>query len=432
MSHHVAVGVVDAEIAVFSGFKTFDQFICYLGALHPRALFKGDYIGGNFNICLKLVRELSGAVAVPEIGHMTVLLSFGYGKLGYSGTGKVFAECIGYFGRIHKVFFRDVQVAVVFKHSGIDYLREAHAVELIERAFRSVKCAGDLNGAVATEVEENYAVAVLDRTDGSAVLGNDEGRKILVDHVVLVAVGLYRLGGGGELTSFAKHMGVPAALDHRPVSLVTVHCDLHSSAAAGDLYIEIGSAKSGNEILKGVDVFKSGGLADVSAVKQDVQTHAAHALGFGFAYHCFQVVDVGVYVAVGEQAEEVKRSAACFYIGNKLLPCGGGKHFSAFYRLGNELCALSEDLTCAESVMTNLTVAHVVIRGQTDCGSVSLQRDHRAGGHKSVKCGGKGAADCICGSGGSKSHAVHDYCKYRSGDAFKIFKPFELFFVFHQ
>ena len=35
------------------------------------------------------------------------------------------------------------------------------------------------------------------------------------------------------------------------------------------------------------------------------------------------------------------------------------------WRLVNELCALSEDLTAAESVVTYLGVAHVVVGGQT-------------------------------------------------------------------
>ena len=79
-------------------------------------------------------------------------------------------------------------------------------------------------------------------------------------------------------------MSLPAKLNHRPVSLVTIHSNLHTSAAA--CYLTVKSAvriKLLEEALK---------LFDISAVEQNVHSCLLDALVLGFCQHLEQVLDI--------------------------------------------------------------------------------------------------------------------------------------------
>ncbi len=139
------------------------------------------------------------------------------------------------------------------------------AVELIE--VLHIEGHGDFNRAVAAEIEEDDGVMVDNLTDRLAVFGDDEGWEVLVDDAELVTVGFDGFLRGGELFAFAEDVGVPTFLDHAPVGLVTVHGDLHTSAARSDLDVEVGIAELNHELLEFVDVDKRGGGWDVTAVQ---------------------------------------------------------------------------------------------------------------------------------------------------------------------
>ena len=158
-----------------------------------------------------------------------------------------------------------------------------------------------------------------------------------------------------------------------------------------------------------------------------MQADAFHAFLFCLKDHCFEVVDMRVNVAVREQTEEVQGAVVVFHIGDKLAPCGGLKHFAAFYRLRYELCALRKHLTGTERVVADLTVAHVIIGRQTDSGAVRLERYHRARCHELVKRGGECAADRVRGACGCDADTVHNDCQHGTCNALKILKLFELF-----
>ena len=132
VTHHIAVREVGADILIFSGFNGFDKLVSDDSALHPRALFERNDIGGNLLICFRLVVELSASVSVPEVCHMSVFLRFGDSKLRNACSGKVFAHCICDMRRRNKVSRRNMQVAVIFKHAGINNFRHTHAVEFVE------------------------------------------------------------------------------------------------------------------------------------------------------------------------------------------------------------------------------------------------------------------------------------------------------------
>ena len=138
----------------------------------------------------------------------------------------------------------DVGVAVVFQHSGIQHLRGAHPVEFVKFTAH-VEALGDFNGPVAPEVEENHAVAVLHGAHRLAVLSNDEGGQILVDHMKLLPVGFNRFFCRSKLPSFTQYMGVPALFHHAPVGFVPIHGDLHSASAGGNADVKIIGAQVG-------------------------------------------------------------------------------------------------------------------------------------------------------------------------------------------
>ena len=105
------------------------------------------------------------------------------------------------------------------------------------------------------------------------------------------------------------HMGAPALLHHRPVGLVAVHGDLHTAAAGGDGVIAALGVQLGKHLLQHVHILQRGSGRNVTAVQQDVAVGLLDALGMGFPQHGDQVMDVGMDVAVGQQAQEMQRLA---------------------------------------------------------------------------------------------------------------------------
>ena len=66
-----------------------------------------------------------------------------------------------------------MQVAVIFKHAGINNFRHTHAVEFVEIGT-ALERFGNLYRAVTAEIVENNAVAVVYSADRRAVFGNDK------------------------------------------------------------------------------------------------------------------------------------------------------------------------------------------------------------------------------------------------------------------
>ncbi len=109
----------------------------------------------------------------------------------------------------------------------------ARAVEHVE--VRLFERAGDLDRAVAAEVEEHHTVAVDDLADRRAVvIHHHELSEVLVAGVRLVVHGLDGCASVRKRATLAVHVASIAALDHVPVGLVAVHRDLHPATAGGD------------------------------------------------------------------------------------------------------------------------------------------------------------------------------------------------------
>ena len=338
---------------------------------------------------------------------MTVFLGFGDRELGDAGVREIFAHGIGDRGGSDEVTGGNVKVAVVFEHTREDDVGNADAVEFVEisACFEGL---GDFDRAVAAEVVEDDAVAVLDRADGRAVFSDYECGEILVDYAGFRAVGFDGFFCGSELSAFTEHVGVPAVLDHLPVCFVTVHGDLHSAAAACDLCAEATVIERSEERFEGLNVFERGGFTDVTAVEKDVDANVLYAFSLCLFNHCLEVVDVGMNVTVGEQTDEVERGAVCNTVAGKALPGFALEHSAGFDGFGNELCALRENLTGAERVVTDLGVTHIVVGHQTDGSSVRAELGPCVFFHQHIESGSICVLNSVSRAVGSDANAVHN------------------------
>lgn len=276
-------------------------------------------------------------------------------------------------GRINQEACRKLQVAVVLQHACVAYVGLGTSVEVVE--LYHVERHGKLNSAVAAEVEQDNAVAVNDLAYRLAVLGNYECRKILIAcYAGLSAQSVQRVHRGRELSALAAYVRVPAALYHRPVSLVAVHCDLHTSAAACYPALECAVVQFLEQILELLDVDLRSLRGNVTAVQQGVYSYLGDTIGLSLLYHVEQVLDVGMYVAVGQQTDEMHGGVLALYVSSQFLPCVGFVHLAALDALVNELCALRVDLTAADRVVTYLGVAMSSSDGRPTASPCALRR----------------------------------------------------------
>jgi hypothetical protein len=170
----------------------------------------------------------------------------------------------------------------------------------------SSKGAGDLDGAVAAEVEEDHRIAILDGADRLAAPSamTKGGRSW---SMVPGCCSRRPLTAAVALANCwpSPSTWLPAFVDHRPVGVVAVHGDVLAAAAGGDAGIEAIGADLGQEGLEGHDIVERAGFRHVAAIEQGVDAHRLDALGLGLHDHRLQVVDVAMHVAVGKQADEM-------------------------------------------------------------------------------------------------------------------------------
>ena len=139
-----------------------------------------------------------------------------------------------------------------------------------------------------------------------------------------------------------------------------------------------------------------------------MDTNGADTFLLGLYQHSLEVVDMRVNVTIGEETEEVQSGVVGLDVADQLLPGGGSKHLAGLDGIGDQLSALCEDLTCAECVMTDLGVTHVIVGGQTDSGTVCLEGNHGVLGHQHVQIGGVRGSDRVGNGIGCQTHAVHN------------------------
>ena len=118
-------------------------------------------------------------------------------------------------------------------------------------------------------------------------------------------------------------------------------------------------------------------------------------------------MNVGMDVAVGQQAQEV-HGLAGNGVGNQILPGFGRVQRAVFDGLAHQLGALRVDLTAAQSVVTNLGVAHILITGQTDGGAVGLQVSMGAGFQQHIQRRSLCNRDRVAAAAVTLANAVHN------------------------
>ena len=405
VANHVAVGEVAAQELELLGCHVLHHLFGDLLGLHGRRLLEGDHVGGDFLVDFQILVHLAGTVAVPEIGHMAVLLGLGQGVLMDSGGAQHLGQGVLDDGGLHQIMLGDLQVAVVLEHTGKLHAGVVAPVEVVK--VLAVKGQRDLLRPVTPEVEEDDAVAVGDLRHRLAAPLDHESGQILIDAARLCAVGLDGRLGRGESSADCLNVGAPALLYHRPVGLVAVHGDLHTAAAGGDGVIAALGVQLGENLLQHIHILQRGGGGHVTAVQKDVAVGFLHALGMGFPQHGDQVMDVGMDVAVGQQTQKMQRLAGNG-VGDQVFPRLGCIERAVFDGLTDKLRALGVDLAAAQRVVADLGVAHIIVSGQTDGGAVGFQVSMGAGGKQMIQRGGLSDRDRVAAAAVTLADTVHD------------------------
>ena len=300
----------------------------------------------------------------------------------------------------------DIEVAIVLEHTGKVHASIVAPVKVGK--VLAVKGQGDLLGAVAAEVEEHHTVAVGNFGHGLAILGDDEGREILIDAVFLRAVGFNGGLGVGELTADALDMGAPAGFHHGPVGLIAIHSDLHAAAAGSDLILVGLVGELTEHILQLLHILQRRGGRHVAAIEEDMAVSALDAVFLGMAQQGEEVMNVGMDVAVGKKPQEMHGLVVFHAVSGEIHPSGRAEQRTILDALPHQFGALGVDLAAAEGVVADLGVAHVLIGGKSHRSAVGFEPGVGAGGKELVEIGGLGNCHSVAAAAVALANAVHD------------------------
>ena len=203
-------------------------------------------------------------------------------------------------------------------------------------------------------------------------------------------------------------MGAPTGFHHGPVGFITVHGDLHTAAAGGDGVVAALGIQLRQNLLQLVHILQSGGSGHVTAVQQDMAVDLFGAFRMGLPQHGDQVGDIGVDIAVGQQAQEMERLSGQS-VGQQLFPGFALIQGAVFNGLADQLRALGINLAAAKGIVAHLAVAHVIVGGQADGGAVGLQPGVGAGFQQMIQRGGLGVLHSVAAAAVALAHAVHNY-----------------------
>ena len=141
---------------------------------------------------------------------------------------------------------------------------------------------------------------------------------------------------------------------------------------------------------------------------------ARDALLRGVLHHRLQVVDMGVDIAVAEEADEMQGRIVLLDIVGDFAPSLAGEHLLRGNGVGDELRTLVEDTARAHRVVSDLGVAHVSIAGQANGNPVGLQLRVGAIRQKPVEMGSVGGFDRVAVGILAIADTIHDDEKDRA------------------
>ncbi|OQA26311.1 MAG: hypothetical protein BWY59_01432 [Verrucomicrobia bacterium ADurb.Bin345] len=375
MPHHVSIRVVEADEGILALLAQHcgHHLVGDLRGFHPGTFLERNAIGRHFNVILQGLVELARAIPVEEIRNMPEFLRLADGHLAHIRGREILAHGPVNARRRNEKLLRDFRVAVVLHHARVIHIRTRPAIELVERLL--FESPADLDGPVAAEVEEDHAVAALDRAHRLAVARDYERRQVLVNRSrILLPERLDRLSRAGEHRPFPADVDIPPPLDHVPIGLVAVHRDLHAPAARRDAEIH-GAVRVQilEKSLQAVHVDQRGCGGDVPPVEQDMHPGLLHPFLFGPAQHGLEMINVAVHVAVGKKPDEMQRRFVRAAVVDEALPCFALEQRAAADRLAHQARALIEHPAAPDRVVSDLTVSHVVVARHADGLAVSLQ-----------------------------------------------------------
>ena len=369
MTDHIAVGVIATYEGILAALHRFDDCVGDFCGFHPGTLVEGHLVAGDFHPRFKRFAEFFAAVAVPEIRHVTVLLSLGHGIFVDSAVGKELGQRIFDFRRFDEETLGKFQVSVVLQHSGVKHLGHFSSVKSGEIVV--VERHTQFDCAVSAEIEQHHAVSVGHSAHRLAVLDNYERGQILVDDTfVFFPECLYRFRCARKSPARPVNVSVESRFHHIPVGKITVHCYPHSAAAGGDTGVKSRVVQFCARLFQFVDVDECAGGGHIPAVKQRVHADFLYSVRLGSLYESDEVGNVAVHVAVGQQSDKVHNGAVRNTVGGQFAPGRRLEDVAAFNGLFHEFRALRINLSATESVMSHLAVAHIVVGRKSDRGAV--------------------------------------------------------------
>ena len=347
VTHHVAVGEVQDDDIIRTGFDPLHALVAHLVGAHLRLEIVGRHLGRGHQHPV-LAGELGLHAAVEEEGHMGILLRFRDAELGQSQIAEILTQTVadGLTGVGH-LHIGHGSVILRGADEGHGEILAGEAVEL-----RVHKGPGDLTGPVRAVVEEDHTVIIGD----GAVPVADHRLDELVGDAGGVGI-LHRCHGQGiDVGALTVDHGVIGGF-HTVPALVAVHgvvtahegCDLtHAQLPA--LFHRPGH------------IVHAGGGGNVPSIQKCVDVDPLKATVLCHLHQGEEVVDVGVDAAVAEQTHEVK-GRALFLAGVHGVNIGGIlEEISVINGFADPGQVLKHHPACADVGVAHLTVAHLACR----------------------------------------------------------------------
>ena len=220
-------------------------------------------------------------------------------------------------------------------------------------------------------------------------------------------------------------MGLPAEFHHLPVSVVTVHGDLHTATTGSDANVKFRRTEFGEELFKGFYVVQSGSFGNVTTVEKDVDTNRLYGFLLGLCDHGLQVSDVGVDVTVAEETDEVEYAVLFAGVAGDFLPGVTAEDFSGDDGILHEGGTLVVHLARTDGVVAHFGVTHVFVGRHTHGAAVSLQEHVRVHLEEVVESRGAGGLDGVAFDLIGDTKTIHHDGYDRSLDAGEIGKLLE-------
>ena len=371
MSNHITVRIVQADVIIFSRLDCLNNFISDFSTFHPWTLFKRNNIRRNFNVILKFFVKFSLTVSIKEVSHMTIFLSLRNRHKMNTRFCKIFTHCSVNARRINKILVRNVRITIVFHHAGIFARRNALSVKMIKFAA-SLKSICNLKGTVTTEIVQNNRISILNSSNRLSVFRNYKFMHILIQKPsLLLAVSLNCLCSRLKLTALAKNMRIPATLNHRPVSIVTVHCNKHTTATRSNPVIRI--LERSKIFLQRSNKSQRRSRVNIAAVKQRMNADFLDSFFISLGNHRLKMVNMTVNISVRNKSDKMQSRILILYIFNQLFPGFTLIHQSRLNRFTNKFRTLGKNTTATNRIVTNFAVSHIIIARKSNSSSMSLK-----------------------------------------------------------